>query len=695
VSGAHRGPSAPTLSSVTTRIARFVALVVATLTATAALVVVPAPSASAWPTGKIDIVRKGLGHGRGMGQWGAFGYAVNHNWSYIDILRHYYRGTGEGGVPNDVIDVQLMGFNNADTLVQQELGEIAVDGVALPPGTKAVRVRRTAGTTFAVDAGPDCGNFSAQNIAVGTGPFVIRPTNPQGDDHRHMLQACESNPTRFRWYRGQIIASNGAGAVNGTSTALDRITMNRVTLEEYLQGVVPRESPASWGNVGNGMEALKAQAVAARSYAWREDRPGPPRTCDTVTCQVYGGRAVSEGGTFTLLEAANTNAAVAATSGQVRVQNGQVVRTEFSASTGGSTTTVENGNPYGAVEDAGDSVCVPNTPGACNTLHRTEMQIDVATLENRFASGSLQGIEVVARDGRGEFGGRITNLKLHFSGGTKQFLGEEAVRGALGVGSTLVQFTSLGAFPYHVVTRSGHVYSYNGAVYHGSTAGMNLNAPIRDITEGPVGAGYWLLGEDGGVFSFNVPFYGSMGGQHLNKPVVGMEATTSRQGYWLVGGDGGIFTFGDARFFGSTGSMRLNAPVVGMSPTPTAGGYWLVATDGGIFTFGDATFFGSTGDMRLNQPVFAMAATPSGRGYWLVARDGGIFTFGDATFLGSLPGRGVREPAVKILPSPTGQGYLIVTAEGNVYGFGDAPAGGGPRADGAPAPSVGAGRVPQ
>ena len=67
-----------------------------------------------------------------MGQWGAFGYAVNHNWSYRDILGHYYRGTGEGSVPNDVIDVQLMDFNNADTLVQQERGEIKVNGAPVP-----------------------------------------------------------------------------------------------------------------------------------------------------------------------------------------------------------------------------------------------------------------------------------------------------------------------------------------------------------------------------------------------------------------------------------------------------------------------------------------------------------------------------------------------------------------------------------
>ena len=64
-------------------------------------------------------------------------------------------------------------------------------------------------------------------------------------------------------------------------------------------------------------------------------------------------------------------------------------------------------------------------------------------------------------------------------------------------------------------------------------------------------------------------------------------------GYWLVGRDGGIFSFGSAPFYGSTGNIRLQRPVVGITPTPDHRGYWLVATDGGIFAFGDAGFYGS------------------------------------------------------------------------------------------------------
>ena len=77
-------------------------------------------------------------------------------------------------------------------------------------------------------------------------------------------------------------------------------------------------------------------------------------------------------------------------------------------------------------------------------------------------------------------------------------------------------------------------------------------------------------------------------------------APPAAHGYWLVGSDGGIFTFGSATFHGSTGSLRLQRPVVGITPTGDEGGYWLVASDGGIFAFGDAGFHGSIPGLGLH-----------------------------------------------------------------------------------------------
>ena len=190
---------------------------------------------------------------------------------------------------------------------------------------------------------------------------------------------------------------------------------------------------------------------------------------------------------------------------------------------------------------------------------------------------------------------------------------------------------------------------------------------------GQLGRGYWLVGSDGGIFSFgDAPYYGSTGGMTLNKPVVGNAATPDGGGYWLVASDGGIFSYGDAKYFGSTGAMTLNKPVVGMAPTPDGGGYWLVASDGGIFAYGDALYYGSTGAMTLNKPVVGMTPTPSGHGYWLVASDGGIFAYGDALFYGSTGGTTLNKPVVGMAATPTGHGYWLVGSDGGIFSYGDA-----------------------
>ena len=158
----------------------------------------------------------------------------------------------------------------------------------------------------------------------------------------------------------------------------------------------------------------------------------------------------------------------------------------------------------------------------------------------------------------------------------------------------------------------------------------------------------------------------------------------SGHGYWLVGGDGGIFSFGSAGFYGSTGSFTLQRPVVGISPTGDRKGYWLVASDGGIFAFGDSGFYGSlpglgfspagsSGAHPLAAPIVAMVPSTDGAGYFMVGADGGVFAFGDARFVGSCPGiGGCAGPAVAVMPDATGDGYWLVTATGNVYAFGDA-----------------------
>ena len=195
--------------------------------------------------------------------------------------------------------------------------------------------------------------------------------------------------------------------------------------------------------------------------------------------------------------------------------------------------------------------------------------------------------------------------------------------------------------------------------------------------------GYWVLGADGGVFSFgDAGFFGSTGAIRLSRPAVAMAATPTGKGYWFAATDGGIFAFGDAGFYGSTGAIHLNQPIVGMATAPSGRGYWLVAADGGIFAFGDAGFAGSVGAAAIPSPVTGMTPTPSGKGYWLLSEAGGIYAFGDARYEGSPAGTGLcdRPAARRLAPSATGKGYWVASADGSVAAFGDARDYGSPKA---------------
>ncbi|MEM6838328.1 MAG: SpoIID/LytB domain-containing protein [Cyanobacteria bacterium P01_C01_bin.120] len=125
-----------------------------------------------------------------------------------------------------------------------------------------------------------------------------------------------------RWYRGRVlVTSNGSGVT----------AINYVDLEQYLYSVVGGEMPTSWP-----LEALKAQAVAARSYALhkRQQARNPHYDVGTTTAwQVYGG--LQE-------ETASTQAAVEGTRGQVLTYNGQVIEAVFHSSSGGHTENVED-----------------------------------------------------------------------------------------------------------------------------------------------------------------------------------------------------------------------------------------------------------------------------------------------------------------------------------------------------------------
>jgi hypothetical protein len=247
---------------------------------------------------------------------------------------------------------------------------------------------------------------------------------------------------------------------------------------------------------------------------------------------------------------------------------------------------------------------------------------------------------------------------------------------SVGANGLTVSFVGFGACSLKPSVAQGQ--NYNGA------AGSTQTFMVQEASHG-----YWLVGSDGGIFSFgSAAFHGSMGSTHLQRPVVGITPTSTGNGYWLPASDGGIFSFGDATYYGSLPgigfhpagsgqSQSLNAPIVGMVPTLTGHGYFMVASDGGVFAFGDARFEGSCpGIGGCAGRAVAVMPDSTGKGYWLVTNAGGVYAFGDASFYGAPPAESV--PVVGAVATSDGHGYWLLYANGVVSSFGDAASYGSP-----------------
>ncbi len=244
----------------------------------------------------------------------------------------------------------------------------------------------------------------------------------------------------------------------------------------------------------------------------------------------------------------------------------------------------------------------------------------------------------------------------------------------------------IGNTGYWVVGGDGGVFSYGTAGFYGSMGGKPLNRPMAGGAATPSGGGYWLVAGDGGIFPFgNAPGYGSLPGRGINvSNIVGMARTPNGAGYWVVGADGAVYAFGSAPYKGGMNGSALNGPIVGIASSPSGQGYWMLGSDGGIFPFGDAAGIKSFAGASPSFPFTAIGAMPTSQGYWGVGSDGGVFTAGTAGFYGSTGGgsvRGVRGFAV----TNNGQGYWILSGAGVVYLFGNA---GMPNPTPTPAPAT-------
>lgn len=380
---------------------------------------VPSQRASAQTSeATIEISGRGWGHGRGLGQYGSYGYA-EQGWSTAQILDHFYSNTTAGPAPTDgsvdpdQVRVDLRYLQGRSTTVGLAQGTIVVrgaDGGELARVDAGAARLRWIGGGFELETAASCsGTFTDSAVFSGRDEVhLVAESSASGSDG--LLHTC--GPSYNTWYRGELRAV----AVNGY-----QFTVNVVTIEDYLAGVVPNEMPASWPDA-----ALQAQAVAARSYALAGDTRQQPYadTCDTTRCQVYDGAYSERTGSFRSSTHARTDAAIAATAGQVRLYgDGSVARTEFSSSTGGHTA----GGDFPAVVDDGDSI-------AANPNHTWSTTVSAATIEARYDLGRLQEMAVVERNGLGADGGRALTVEFRFEQGTESETGD-AVRSFLGLKS--------------------------------------------------------------------------------------------------------------------------------------------------------------------------------------------------------------------------------------------------------------------
>jgi hypothetical protein len=231
---------------------------------------------------------------------------------------------------------------------------------------------------------------------------------------------------------------------------------------------------------------------------------------------------------------------------------------------------------------------------------------------------------------------------------------------------------------YWMVGNDGGVFNFGSAPFEGSIPSLGIHVGnIVAMVPTADSKGYWMIGNDGGVFAFgDAGFVGSVPGLHIHiNDIVGAVPTQDGKGYWMIGNDGGVFAFGDAGFVGSLPGINVHVKnVVAVVPTADNKGYWMIGSDGGVFAFGDAGFVGSLPGIHVHvKNVVGAVPTSTGKGYWMVGNDGGVFAFGDAGFVGSLPGINVHiSNVVGVVSTQDGKGYWMVGSDGGVFAFGDA-----------------------
>jgi stage II sporulation protein D len=363
----------------------------ATLACLAGLGCALAPAANADTTW--TVTGHGFGHGVGMSQYGAYGYAL-HGYTYKPILAHYYQGTTVGEAPKSRVRVLLTIATGPVTFKKAT----AACGRKLNP-TKPYRATLSAGTVKLVSQrGKTIASCGAKLKATDKGRIRIRGNGA---------------------YRGNLVlvpTSSGSGLA----------VINALDIDKYVQGVIAGEMPSSWP-----IDALKVQAVAARSYALASSVPGRSfDVYDDTRSQVYKGIAG---------ETANTNAAAVQTTHQVVLYNGAVATAYYSASSGGETENVEfafGGDPVPYLKATDDPY---DTTSPLHTWKKTFTQSQIESALGSYLKGDLQDIQITKTG----VSPRVVTANVVGSGGTTKVTGSQ-LQSALGLYSTWIAFTKSG-----------------------------------------------------------------------------------------------------------------------------------------------------------------------------------------------------------------------------------------------------------
>ena len=300
---------------------------------TAAPTAAPTPTPTATPTpppagpvtlgGNVTFYGRGYGHGVGLSQYGAQGRAADGQLA-PEILAHYYQGTTLGSTGNSQIRVLVLQAFAASATNPVQLygrgGTWTIDGIGatFPADARLRFTPTTSGTATTWKVTVTASDGSTLYNQASASSLRVRPGSGT------VLQLW-SKPSAYDHFRGVL-------RLIGKTDATAKVNVvNELPIETYLRGVVPAEVPASWP-----AEAVKAQAIAARSYAAYRLHPttGTYDIYSDTRSQMYLGK---------LAEKAGSDSAVSATAGVVlRTPGGGIANALFSSTGGGATENNEN-----------------------------------------------------------------------------------------------------------------------------------------------------------------------------------------------------------------------------------------------------------------------------------------------------------------------------------------------------------------